>query len=450
MTVSSESKYTPEPSSVTKLQTTTFQKFFQKISRGGYLLFPAAIIALIWSNIDPAGYASFWHTHFTISFGTFNLSLSLETWVNDVLMTFFFFTVGLEIKREFLVGALSDVKKAMLPISAAVGGMVVPALIFLFFNPQLPEAEGWGIPMATDIAFALAVLSTLGSRIPFGVKIFLTAFAIADDLGAVIVIAFFYTPEINFISLTATIPIMLALGVLNRLWIRTAFPYLLLGAFLWAVVAMAGLHATVAGVIVAMFIPARGRYDMPVFLKILDKHSSTIRENIGDSSDIMMNRSHLNAVQSIGLACTDVETPLQRLELIHTQWVSVIILPLFALANTGLVLRGINLLEAITHPLSLGIGAGLVFGKSIGVFMATYLTSRILKLEHFDGFNLTRLLGIGFLGGIGFTMSLFISRLSFVQPEFVNYAKIGIIGGSLISGACGYLILLYDTRQRHT
>jgi NhaA family Na+:H+ antiporter len=428
----------------------TFQKFFHKLSHGGYLLFPAAVLAIFWSNIDPGGYNGFWHLPLSFSLGGLSLSLSLAHWVNDVLMTFFFFTVGLEIKREFLVGGLSNTKDALLPISAAVGGMIVPAVVFFCFNQQLPEAKGWGIPMATDIAFSLAILSTLGSRIPFSIRIFLTAFAIVDDLGAVLVIAVFYTPHINYTYLAAAVPVIIALGVLNRLWVRSAVPYLFFGALLWGVVALAGLHATVAGVIVAMFIPARGKYDMSVFLRLLERHAETIKENNETNKDILLNRLHLNAVHSIDLAWLEVETPLQRLEMTHAQWVSLAVLPLFALANMGMVIRGIDLSEAITHPVALGVCAGSMLGKTLGVFGATFLTSKIMRLPLAEGFTWMRLLGVGFLGGIGFTMSLFISNLSCVNPTYLDYAKIGIVCGSVLCALFGYMILRIDTAKEKT
>ena len=428
------------------VHSSTFTRFFHKLSHGGYLLFPAALIALLWANVNPSSYNDFWHLPLTFGLGKLSFSLSLAHWVNDVFMTFFFFTVGLEIKREFLVGGLSNTRNALLPISAAVGGMVVPAAVFLFFNQQLPEAKGWGIPMATDIAFSLAVLSTLGSRIPFSIRIFLTAFAIADDLGAVLVIAAFYTTKIDFNYLVGAIPVLIALGVLNRLWIRSAVPYLFFGALLWGAVALSGLHATVAGVIVAMFIPARGKYDMTIFLKILEGHTKTISENLKTSSDIMLNRTHLNAVHSIDQACLEVETPLQRLEMTHAKWVSLVVLPLFALANMGLVIKGINLSEAITHPVTLGIGFGLVFGKTFGVFIATFLTSKLMRLPLAEGFTWMRLLGVAFLGGIGFTMSLFISSLSYIKPIYLDYSKIGIICGSVVCAILGYCILRMSTK----
>lgn len=427
------------------VKTSTFQRFFNKLSHGGYLLFPAALLAVLWANTNPAGYNHFWHLPLTLGLGDFTVSISLAHCVNDVFMTFFFFTVGLEIKRELLVGALSKKENAILPVSAALGGMFVPAIVFLYFNQQLPEAKGWGIPMATDIAFSLAVLSTLGARVPFSVRIFLTAFAIADDLGAVLIIAIFYTSNIDYRFLLAAIPVLLALTMLNRFWVRSTIPYLIVGALLWATVTLSGLHATVAGVLVAMFIPARGKYDMSNFLFILESHANTIRENIKVSDDIMLNRSHLNAVHSIDHACLDVETPLQRLEIIHAQWVSMVVLPLFALANMGLVLRGIDISAAIIHPVTFGITLGLFVGKPIGVFGATWLTSKLMRLPLADGFTWTQLLGVAFLGGIGFTMSLFISGLSYVKLIYFDYSKIGIICGSMLCAIVGYTLLRLST-----
>lgn len=430
-------------------QSSTFQKFFHKLSHGGYLLFPAAIVAILWANLSQDSYSSFWHLPVTLGIGNFTTSISLAHCVNDVFMTFFFFTVGLEIKRELLVGALSNKKNAILPVSAAVGGMVVPALVFLYFNQELPEAKGWGIPMATDIAFSLAVLSTLGSRVPFSIRIFLTAFAIADDLGAVVIIAAFYTSNIDFKFLLSAIPILLALAMLNRYWVRSTIPYLVFGVLLWTTISLSGLHATVAGVVVAMFVPARGKYDMTNFLQILEAHAETIRDNIKISDDIMLNRTHLNAVHSIDHACVEVETPLQRLEMIHAQWVSLVVLPLFALANMGLVLKGIDLSVAIVHPITLGIGFGLFFGKTAGVFGATFITAKLMRLPLADGVTWSRLLGVAFLGGIGFTMSLFISSLSYVKPLYLDYAKIGIICGSIMCAIMGYIILRLSTSSEN-
>lgn len=270
---------------------------------------------------------------------------------------------------------------------------------------------------------------------------FLTAFAIADDIGAVAVIAVFYTPEINAVYLLYVFPLLAILVLLNHFWVRYTLFYLVAGILLWWIVASAGLHTTVSGVIIAMFIPAKGRYDMTTFIDVLNQHTSTIKNELRSGNDILLNRAHLDAVQSIDLACHDVKTPLQRLELLHAQFVSVLILPLFALANTGLVLRDMPLSQIFSNPITLGIVLGLVFGKPIGVFCGTYFAFKIFRIPLFEGITWGRLLGVGFLGGVGFTMSLFIAGLSFVHPEQLNYAKSGIIIGSAVSGILGFLIL---------
>jgi len=245
-------------SAISKIITTTaFQSFFNTISNGGFLLIAAAAAAFIWSNIAPESYTHFWHQELSLTIGGAALTHSLAHWVNDALMTLFFFTVGLEIKREMLVGGLSDPRKAALPVAAAIGGMIVPALVYVAFNGGNSSASGWGIPMATDIAFSLAILSTLGKRVPFGIRLFLTAFAIADDLGAILVIALFYTPTIHLSYLGGALIVCLGLFVLNRFWVRSPLAYIAAGLLLWYLVGHSGLHATITGVIVAMFIPAR-------------------------------------------------------------------------------------------------------------------------------------------------------------------------------------------------
>lgn len=424
------------------LKTSTFQYFYTKISQSGFLLFAAAVLAFIWSNTDSEGYLHFWHQELTIGFPGFALSHSLVHWVNEALMTIFFLTVGLEIKREMMVGGLSDPRKAALPIAAAIGGMVVPALIYVFFNFGGEGSSGWGIPMATDIAFSLAVLSTLGKRVPFGLRLFLTAFAIADDLGAILIIAIFYTPSINMVYLFIACLITAMLYLLNRFWVLHTLPYFFLGLILWFAVAHSGLHATIAGVVVAMFIPAVGRYNTDIFLNMVQERLEQIRSNDGSrGNDIMVNQVHLNAVQDIELACKEVATPLQRLEHNLSSWVGFVILPLFALANAGVVLSGINLSEALFHPVTLGVALGLAVGKPLGIVSATYLVTKILKTQLIQGVNWRHVLGVGCLGGIGFTMSLFVSGLSFETDLYLEYAKIGIILGSLICAVTGYLIL---------
>ncbi|MEJ2058695.1 MAG: Na+/H+ antiporter NhaA, partial [Desulfofustis sp.] len=251
------------------ISTNAFQNFFNTIANGGFLLLAASIGALFWSNVSPESYAHFWHTKFTLSIGGAALSHSLAHWVNDGLMTFFFFTVGLEIKREMLVGALSNPRRAALPVAAAIGGMIFPALIYWLLNTGTNSINGWGIPVATDIAFSLAILSTLGRRVPFGIRIFLTAFAIADDLGAILVIALFYTPQIHLTYLIGGLGVCALLLLMNRFWVRNSVAYLVLGAILWYMVAHSGLHATITGVVVSMFIPAKSRYNTDLFMKLV-------------------------------------------------------------------------------------------------------------------------------------------------------------------------------------
>ncbi len=428
---------------VTKiLQTSAFQYFYKKISQSGFLLFFAAVIAFIWSNVDSEGYLHFWHQEFAIGFTGFTMKHSLVHWVNDALMTIFFLTVGLEIKREMLVGDLSDPKRAALPIAAALGGMIVPALFYAFFNAGTDSSGGWGIPMATDIAFSLAVLSTLGKRVPFGLRLFLTAFAIADDLGAILVIAIFYTPTIDLTYLFASGVICGALYMLNRFWVLHTLPYFVLGALLWFTVAHAGLHATIAGVLLAMFIPATGRYNTDIFIKMVQERLAKINCDDGNcGSTIMENQQHLKAVQEIELACKEVATPLQRLEHNLSSWVGFLVLPLFALSNAGVILNSIDLSVAILHPVTLGVALGLVVGKPIGIFSFTYMVTKLLKTSLIGGVTWRHIFGASCFGGIGFTMSLFISGLSFTTPAYLEYAKIGIIAGSFICSVMGYMVL---------
>ena len=424
------------------MQTSAFQYFFNKISQAGFLLLGSAVIALIWSNLDGEGYSHFWHQELSITLAGITLSHSLVHWVNDGLMTIFFFTVGLEIKRELLVGGLSDPKRAALPVAAAIGGMVVPALVYYYFNQGTDTLSGWGIPMATDIAFSLAVLSLLGPKVPFGLRLFLTAFAIVDDLGAILVIALFYTPSINIYALVAAFLVTAVLFAFNKAGVRQSFPYVLLGVILWFAVSKAGLHATIAGVVTAMFIPSRGKYNTDIFLEMVSKRLEGIRchgESCGQS--ILVNRNHLDAVQDINLACKEVETPLQRLEHSLSSWVGFLILPLFALSNGGVSFVGMEPLTALTNPVTQGIAFGLVFGKPLGIFLFTFIVAKALNTQLIQGTTWTQILGVGFLGGLGFTMSLFISNLSFSGGLLLEYAKVGIMIGSFFSAALGYALL---------
>jgi NhaA family Na+:H+ antiporter len=424
------------------MQTTAFQHFFTKITQSGFLLFGSVVIAFIWSNVNGEGYYRFWQQDLSFSLGGWTISHSLVHWINDGLMTIFFLSVGLEIKRELLVGGLSDPRRALLPVAAAVGGIIFPAVIYLFFNLGTEGVSGWGIPMATDIVFSLAVLSILGKKVPFGIRLFLMAFAIADDLGAIVVIALFYTPSLNLMALLVAGLITCGLWGLNYFGVRHWLAYILLCILLWFAVTKAGLHPSLAGVITALFIPATGRYDTDLFLEMVSKRLEEMRCQGGScGKSILVNRSHQNAVQAINLACKEVETTLQQLEHDLSSWVWYLVLPLFALANGGVPLAGLEPIVALTDPITLGIAVGLVVGKPLGIFLFTFGAASILKTELIQEATWTQIFGAGLLGGIGFTMSLFISNLSFTEAAHLECAKIGIMLGSFISAVAGYTLL---------
>jgi NhaA family Na+:H+ antiporter len=426
-----------------------FQRFGRKIATGGFLLFASTLLALLWANISHESYQAFWHAELALSIGPYHVSRSLVHWVDEALMTLFFFTVGLEIKRELLIGELASPKRALLPVAAAAGGMLIPALLYTLVNFSTPAAKGWGIPMATDIAFALAVLALLKKRVPLGVRIFLSALAIADDIGAVLVIALFYTPTITWLYLFSALFFLGCIALANMLWIRYTLLYVLLGFCVWVAILGSGIHATVAGVVVAFLIPARGRYDTATFVqkvsRYLDKFDCSSEEC---GFTVLINQQHLTIIQNIENACHQTQTPLQRMLGGLNSWVALVILPLFALANAGIYLGDINLGTALSSSVSLGVMIGLVLGKPLGIFSFTFAASKLMKAPLSHGVTWGHIFGASMLGGIGFTMSIFISGLSFTDAKLLELSKFGVIGGSIISGALGLLFLsLLGTRR---
>jgi len=418
-----------------------FQEFFQQEASSGILLIIATVIALIWANSPWAGsYDNLWHTDLTFRFGTFDVSKDLLHWINDGLMAVFFFVVGLEIKREVLVGELASPRQAILPIVAAIGGMVFPAGFYLLFNAGGSAQAGWGIPMATDIAFALGVLSLLGKRVPLSLKIFLTAVAIVDDLGAVLVIALFYTSELVWVSLLVGAVFLIALIVMNRLGVRSPLVYGLLGLGLWVAFLKSGVHATIAGVLLAMTIPVRTRINTEEFISHASYFLEEFRKQGKPGESVLTNKDQRAAIQAIEVAAEHAQTPLQRLEHTLHPWVSYFIMPVFALANAGVALRG-NILSILTQPVTLGIMAGLILGKQIGVFFSSFLALKLKWADLPSGMTWQRLYGISWLTGIGFTMSLFIASLAFGDSEFLSSAKAGILIASLLTGTVGAVIL---------
>jgi len=419
------------------------ESFFKKEASSSVLLLLAsfAAVALANSAIAPL-YDDLLHTHLTLELGEYQITKSLLHWINDGLMTYFIFIVGLEIKREILVGELSNPKSALLPVVAALGGMLFPGAIYFALNRGTPSANGWGIPMATDIAFALGAIAVFGRKLPVGLRVFLSAFAIADDLGAVIIIAVFYTKEIVWSYLIICIFFVAGLLVANLLWIRWTLLYALLGLGIWLAVLNSGVHPTVAGFVVAMFIPARGKYDTDRFVKKVEEIMDEFQcEEQSCGYSILLDRGHLNAVHALEIACHEVETPLQRLEHSLHPWIAFLLLPLFAFANAGLSLKGMDVTSIVHQPLTLGITLGLFLGKPIGIALFSFLAVRtgiaVLPAE----VRWSHIIGAGLLGGIGFTMSLFVSGLSFSSPELLNYAKLGILLGSILSAVAGIAFL---------
>lgn len=376
-----------------------FADFLKKESASGLILMIVAALALLWANSPlAASYEALWSTKFTVGYGTdFLLSKPLLLWVNDGLMAVFFLLVGLEIKRELTTGELNTMARAALPAAAALGGMVVPALFYVLLNRGTPTAGGWGIPMATDIAFSLGIMALLGSRVPLGLKVFLTALAIVDDLGAVAVIAIFYTEQISLPFLAASLGAWAVALLFGRLGGRSAVVFGLLAVVMWVCMLKSGVHATIAGVLMAFAIPGR---KLP--------HEGDPRTEVWEHA-------------------------------LHP-WVAFVIMPVFALANAGVSL-GSGAAGAITSPAALGIVLGLVLGKPVGILLFSWLAVRLRLASLGTGMTWAGVTGTAILAGVGFTMSLFIAELAFSDPAHITAAKLGILSASAVAGLAGYIVL---------
>jgi NhaA family Na+:H+ antiporter len=415
-------------------------KFIHLEYTSGIVLLGSVIIAILWANSSyHESYHHFWEINFSVGFDTFVLNKPLHIWINDGLMAIFFFVIGLELKREFLDGELSTIRKASLPMMAALGGMVVPASIYYLINRGTDASHGWGIPMATDIAFALALLSMAGKHIPSSVKIFLSALAVADDLGAVLVIAFFYTAEVNFTALGIGGLFLLGLIIGNRMGIRSSGFYLVLGIGVWIGFLLSGVHATIAGVLVAFTIPAITKIKELDYSESLRKLLVTFDQEIPNNSTLTTAGQH-QTIQQIKELSLAAETPLQKIEQALHPWVAFLIMPLFALANSG-ILIGADILTAIINPVSVGVTAGLVLGKFTGILLFTWFMVKTGLSKLPDQATWKHMIGVALLAGIGFTMSLFISGLAFKNPVFIDQAKYGILLASIIAGILGTLVL---------
>lgn len=418
-------------------------RFMKNASAGGIVLFCAAILALIFSNsVLAPSFEQLWQTRFSISFGGFTVDKPLLLWINDGLMSIFFFVVGLELKRELVAGELTDLRNAVLPVIAGIGGMVLPALIYTLMNMGngADAAKGWGIPMATDIAFALGVLYLLGKRVPLSLKVFLTALAIIDDLGAVSVIALFYTDEISLTNL-AIGGVFLSLMIAgNLLGVRNAIFYGILGICgLWLAFLLSGVHATIAAVLAAFTIPASVKISKENYIARM--HGLVcVFSKAPNSYTQMATPAEQTILNKIERTTNAVIPPLQKLEHALHPLVAFVVIPLFALANAGVSFSG-NLFESITSSVSLGVGLGLIGGKVLGIVGSIYVFEKLKLVRLPQSMNYRNLTGVAFLAAIGFTMSLFITSLAFENEAYAYQAKLGIFSASFLAGITGYAIL---------
>ncbi len=406
--------------------------FIKSESFGGIFLFLSMVLALIVANSSLSeSYFKFLHLDFGLSVNKHFIGFDVHTWVNDVLMSFFFLMVGLEIKREFLVGELSGLQKAMFPVLAAIGGMIVPAIIYYTLNMGTSSAHGFGIPMATDIAFALGVVLLLGKKVPFALKVFLVTLAVVDDLGAIVVIAIVYTNEILWNYLAIAGFLIALLFILNKLGIKSLFPYLFLGIFLWLAVHESGIHATISAVILAFCIPLGSKTKesklnfMVYFMHLMDRfYSKQTREKQHDPYDGVKNSQ---------------ESPLEYLEHQLHPWSAYFIMPIFAFTNAGVKISSeINF--GIDH-IFLGVLLGLFIGKPVGIFLITFICTKLKIALKPQGLSWFHIFGAGMLSGIGFTMSIFVSNLAFENQESIEIAKIAILFASFLSAICGSTLL---------
>lgn len=428
---------------------TPLDEFIHRQTTSGILLMLCAVVALYMANSQWSdAYHHLLEMPFTIGLQDFQLSKSLHHWINDGLMALFFFVIGLELKREILVGELADPKQAILPIAAAIGGMLIPALIYIAFNPEGHTFDGWGVPMATDIAFALGALALLGSRVPKQLVIFLVALAIVDDLGAVMVIALFYTETINLVALATVVAVLSMLVTINLGGIRRPLPYILLGIVLWIAMLKSGIHATLAGILLAFTIPMRPKFDPNRFLSQINQMIEQIKQAYRREKNIIKNDELRARVQALGEGVQMVQAPAQILE--HKMHLpsAYIIIPIFSLANAGIPIDWSSLGSIVSHPVSIGIVAGLVFGKLIGIAGFTWVAVKVGLTTLPQGLNFKHIIGVALMGGIGFTMSIFIAELGFAHhANDLLMAKTGILLASILAGVSGFVWLWFTAEK---
>lgn len=418
---------------------------------GGVVLLLFTVIAMLLANMESTKhiYEKVLETHFEVGFDGFKLSFPIEAWINDALMVIFFFYVGLEIKREVIAGHLSTFKKASLPVMSAVGGMLVPAAIYMFFNFSSElYSGGWGIPTATDIAFALGIMSLLGNRVPDSLKVFLMALAVADDLGAIIVIALFYSSGVNFVFLAAAAVVLFIMYRFNRANIYNLWFYLIPGIVVWILFMFSGIHATIAGVIIAMIIPATPRFSKKYFLY---KTKYFVEEfKFFDHKDlpVLANEKQYSSLEKISVIAKNAASPSQSIEAGLHSLVTFFIMPVFALANAGVEITSISELQIFSHTLSLGIFFGLLLGKPLGIFFMYWLMVKLKVGSMPKDATWNTVFGVACFGGIGFTMSIFIDSLAFTDPNIIAAGKIAILMGSFAAAILGYTYVRFMSKRK--
>ena len=418
---------------------TPFQKFVKIESFGGILLLLATLIALFWANSSFGdSYSSLWDYKVGLKTEGFELYKPLLLWVNDGLMAIFFFLIGLEIKREVKIGELNSFKKMAFPLFGAIGGMLIPVAFFIFINQDGETFKGWGIPMATDIAFSLAILNTLGKRIPLSLKIFLTAFAIVDDLGAVLVIAIFYSGTIDLTLLGAALGLLLLLYLMSYKQYYSKFILIVFSLVIWLLFLKSGIHPTLAGVLLAFSVPIRQKINTPAFIDNLVAITSNIKEAVISKKPIL-SKEQIQQIDDLEDWTSRYQSPLQHMEHSLHGWVAYLVIPIFALANAGVVISSdLN----INTLLVINIIICLVFGKSIGITVMVLFAKKIGLIKIPEDITKRHIIGTSFLAGIGFTMAIFVSNLAFNDDPVYNLsAKLGILIGSVIAAILGYMIL---------
>ncbi len=431
---------------IKRILLTPFQRFARTESLAGFLLFGATIIALIWANSSyGSSYEALWQKKIGISFQNFELKKALILWINDGLMAIFFFVIGLELKRELIIGEINSLKKAAFPFIAALGGVLVPVALFLLLNRDPETAKGWGIPMATDIAFALALLSALGKRVPLSLKVFLTAFAIIDDIAAVLVIAIFYSVSVSWTYILYGILLIVFLGLLYYFRKYSFVIGIILAIVIWFLFLKSGVHPTIAGVLLAFTIPLKRRLDVQPFSHHLSSIAKKL-ENATDSTERhLLSKEEIKCINHLDNLAFEVRSPLQHLEQKLHHLVGYFILPVFAFANAGVV---IDLNYSFDYSLMTNIAISLFLGKFVGVAVFSYLGQKLKLTELPSGVHFKQIIGISAIAGIGFTMSIFIDNLAFYgEMLIINSAKIGIIIGSVTSAIVGYTILRLTSKR---